>query len=100
MEGRIQAVLGKAPELFYAASRHFDAYGYRNAWLVEIAACALSRGETMLARDCLYLFESQNHLVGLEARIIRGLWDELNYLPPAEWVEELQEEYEGEEENM
>jgi hypothetical protein len=99
-ERRTQAMLDRKPELFFAAARHFEDYGYRNAWLIEVAACALARGKTMLPRDCLYLFEKENRLFGLEARIIRGLWDALHDRPPAEWEEELNEHYEGEEENM
>jgi hypothetical protein len=88
-------------DLFYIASCHFQDYGYNHPWLLEVAACALARGETTLARHALTSFCDVNVLNGLEARIVQDLQRVLNSMPAPEYfIEELYEDEREEDDAM
>jgi phage shock protein A len=86
--------MGQKSGLFWIAALHYNAYKYDHAWLMEVAACAMARGDTSLARSALYEFSAQNNLCGLEERIVKDLWEILDRVTQEQAVEFVLDEQE------
>jgi hypothetical protein len=66
--------------VFNVAAEYFRGFGYKDAWLLELAG-ECREEDPSFARRCLTAFEEDRTFYGRDVEILSSLWDFIPQIP-------------------